>query len=78
MFGLLLATVVNRPLWFDFPRLPLPLSDYALNLLILGARLLKVWLCWHHSKPDGEVLGLSFAGYVPQESQSPYPIIVIL
>ena len=76
VFGLLLATVVNRPLRFDFPKLPLPVGDYELNLLILGTRLLKVLLCWHHSKPEGGVLGLIFAGYVPQVSQSPYSIIV--
>ena len=76
VFGPLLATVVNRPFWFDFPKLPLPVSDCALNLLILGTRSLKVWLCWHHSKREGGVLGLIFAGYVLQASQSPYPIIV--
>jgi len=64
VFGPLLATVVNRPLWFDFPKLPLPVIDCALNLLILGTRLLKVWLCWHHSKPEGEVLAWINFGWV--------------
>ena len=33
------------------------------------------WNQWMRGKPGG-VLGLTFAGYVPLASQSPYPIIV--